>query len=464
MAVLLLLSLWNAGRESYRTGSAALRQQLAQDPWALARKPWELLRIYVSRDSDEKLYYWYTELVRGRAGVEARIADRRATTIEGLRVRPGEGARLPHRDFSVEYPPLMWLAILPPALLADSLPAYRLSFGLWMSLVALAGVGWSWRLRRRLAPGERFAETARTALPLLLGLGPILAVRFDILPAVLTLLAAERAVAQKPVQAGLALGAGAACKIYPIILAPVLVAAWLGAGGGERWRRVRGLLVGLGASLAVLLGPFLWLAGSGLRADLSLHSLRPLQIESVLATPFFYQAASYSFHAFGGANLAAPGADVVAGLSPVLSAGALALTLVMIYLRARTGFNQAVIHGCVLALLACLCTAKVLSSQYLTWLIPFLCVRLDHEPRWLRPGIVLAMILGQIWYPLLWPAVVQLRPAAIALVVARNGLMTTLFVGMVVVLLPRRAEAAPALSVACDRAGEGAGPPPWMPA
>ena len=387
--------------------------------------------MYVSRDSDERLYYAYTQLVRGREFSPTFIADRRAVSVEQLRIRPGSEWRVPYRDFSVEYPPLAWAAILPPAFLASSLGGYRLAFGLWMALLTFGTVMLAWRLRRRLMPHAELQGTARASFLLLLALGPILVIRYDILPAFFTLLAVERAIARRPFQAGLALGAGAMCKIYPLFLAPVFVAAWLGS---EREQSKKSLLrfgVGMAASVAAILVPFVLIAPSGL-ADLVGHSLRPLEIESVLGTPFLLYPGAHSFHASGCINLAAPGTEMAARLSGWLFLAVLAGCLPAIYRMAKADLATGMIDGCLLVLLGLLCTSKVLSAQYLIWLVPFLFIRHERQPQWLVWGLGLAMALAQVWYPMLWGQIVNLRLPGVGLLMARNLLLAVLFAAYVV--------------------------------
>jgi hypothetical protein len=443
---------WNGGRESFRTNASALKEQFTQNPMALLVRPLQVLRMYVSRDSDERLYYAYTQLARGHAVAEAEVADRRAVTVDELRIRPGNEARFPHRDFSVEYPPLVWAAILPPAWLSDSLATYRLAFGLWMALATLGTVLLAWRLQRRLAPDAHFSDTAKMAFFLLFALGPILVVRFDIVPAFLTLLAVERAVSRKPLHAGLALGAGVACKIYPIFFAPVFLTVWLASGRTEGWKQWRGFVTGLTVSLAVLLLPFLIVAPVGFLTDIMGHALRPLEVEAVLGTPFLLFEGARTFHASGCINLAAPGTDQMVRLSGWLFLASFAATLPVIYRAAKLDLATGLLNGSMLVLLAFFCTTRVLSGQYLIWIVPFLLIRRSQRPIWLVLGVGSAMVLAQIWYPLLWGQIVQLRMPGLALLIARNLLLMVLFAGYwtKTVRLSRRV---PAIAPAAEFAG-----------
>lgn len=397
--------------------------------------------MYVSRTSDERLYYAYADLARGRLVSESDVAERRAVTVDELRIRPGDGWRLPHRDFSVEYPPLFWAAILPPALVSDSLQSYRLNFGLWIAFATLATVVLAWRLRRHSEPDVHFSATAKTGFFLLLALGPILVLRFDIFPAFLTLLAAERAVARKPLHAGFALGAGAACKVYPIFLVPVFVAAWLGSDDVPPSRQVRTFGLGLVLSLAIVIGPFLLLAPAGFLSDMAGHAARPLEVESVLGTPFLLLKSAYTFHAFGSINLGANGTATAARLSGWLFLAALAGVVAATYRAAKSSFATAVLNGCVLTLLAFFCTSKVLSAQYLIWIVPFLCAQHERRPFWLAAGIWVAMALAQIWYPALWYQIVHLHSVGPVLLIVRNTILGILF-GSYLIAVTRRSSPA----------------------
>jgi len=98
---------------------------------------------------------------------------------------------VPYRDFPFEYPPGALPALALPALVTDSLEAYRAAFVAELALVgALAVLAFDWALRSSGRRGrDRLAVLAVVAVvPVLLG-GVILT-RFDLVPAALVAAAA----------------------------------------------------------------------------------------------------------------------------------------------------------------------------------------------------------------------------------------------------------------------------------
>lgn len=343
------------------------------------------------------------------------------TTPAALRVAERPGWRLPHRDFSVEYPPLAWLAFLPPALVVDSASGYRVLFGILMALLVLVSALLAVRLRERFdGPGGARSSVGRAAW-LALMLGPILVMRFDALPALACIAAVYAAVSQRWGWCGLAIGAGAAAKFYPILLLPALLAAAVGAGAR------RGAMACLMGSLAggVVFVPFLILAPRGLFADLGSRGVRPLQIESVLATPFLFSGAAQLRFGFGSANLEAPGTAVAAHLSPPLLAALLALAAVLAYRCARVDPRRAGLDGAIVSLLAALAASKVLSPQYLIWLFPLAVAAPGRSGKWFALLFGAAALATQIWYPYLYARVMLLELPVVVLVASRNLLLVT---------------------------------------
>jgi hypothetical protein len=416
-----VLCLFNAGSDQYRSGSKGPFRKFLDDPAAMLWPPWQVLQSYVSRNSDEHLYYDYTQLARGLPVSSDEVAQKRTTSVESLRIADRPGWRMPYRDFSVEYPPLVWAAILPPSWVVHSLHGYRLAFGLWAGLLTLAAAVAAVRLRRQREPGLSARLAYRRVTWLLLAIGPLLAIRFDILPALLTILAVERTTARRWGWAGLALGLGAAAKIYPAVLLPQFALAALGSTPpGRRWRAVWRLVAGTGAAVAITCAPFLLTAGHGFLSDMNGHALRPLEVESVLATPLLFLRGVHTFFGFGCLNLAAPGAETAAWLSGPLAVLLLGLAGAITYRLARFDLHRAVVEGTTLALLGLLCAAKVLSPQYLIWLVPLVLALPGRTGRWLSGTIGVAAILAQVWYPTLWSRLEALRLDAVVMVACRN--------------------------------------------
>ena len=96
----MVLALFCVGSEEYRGDRPDLERRFSEHPASLLWPPTEAWVMFVSRDSDERLYHQYASLILGRPADLAYIARRQSKPVEALRVRPGEMPRLPFRDFS----------------------------------------------------------------------------------------------------------------------------------------------------------------------------------------------------------------------------------------------------------------------------------------------------------------------------------------------------------------------------
>ena len=152
---------------------------------------------------------------------------------------------MPYRDFALEYPPGALPVFVLPALGGAHGDSYRRRFEALMALlgelmlvtvaVALAALGAG---RRWLLAALGLAAVA----PLLLG--PVVLSRFDLWPAALTAIALAALAGDRLRLGHLALGAAVAAKLYAAVLVPIaLVYVWrrrgrreaLVCGGAARW-------------------------------------------------------------------------------------------------------------------------------------------------------------------------------------------------------------------------------------
>ncbi|MGI8649761.1 MAG: glycosyltransferase 87 family protein [Rubrobacter sp.] len=274
--------------------------------------------------------------------------------------------QLPYRDFFIEYPPGAIPAFIPPAVFTDSRLAYIDAFALEMGLSLVASLVLVGFASRRmfgaaswLLPGATFAAGASLLYPVAL-------TRYD---ATVTLALAVAvlcsAVGGRWVYlAYAALGFGAAAKLVPVLAAPALALA--------RGKFVRGFLVaGLVGLLFVV--PAVAFGETRFVESLLYHSERGLQIESIPASLLlaFGSVEGVTFD-FGAFEVTGPGASLAATLSLPVTALLLALTCIPVYLDHRAGRLTAQMFPRYAAgfVLAFMVGSKVLSPQYLLWLLP----------------------------------------------------------------------------------------------
>jgi hypothetical protein len=341
--------------------------------------------------------------------------------------------RVPYRDFPVEYPPAALPVFLLPALGEGSSDDYRRRFEGLMAGLGVACVVLVAALTSSLWPPV-FVGVA----PLLLG--SVYLSRFDLWPAALTLVALALLVAGRP-RLGLgALGFAVTAKLYPAVLVPIALAhVW-------RTRGRREALIAAGSFVAVVSAiviPFAVISPGGVWDGFWQQAGRPLQIESLgsglLLTAhhvFGLDVTMESSH--GSQNLAGDAADALAVVSTMLQAAVL-VALWVWYARGPATRDR-LLTASAAALCAFVAFGKVLSPQFLIWLVPL--VPLVRGRRGLAASAVLAaaLVLTQLWFPYrYWELALEFDTAASWLVVARDLALVGLTLLLVAAVRPGRA-------------------------
>ncbi len=344
------------------------------------------------------------------------------------------GGSIPYLDFKMEYPPL--------ALLPMTLPLLAPPAG------GVDDVGYIWRFTlvegamAVLAGWVLFTATGRSRSTLLLwavlvGLAwASVALRYDLWP-VLCVLVAVLVVERHPGTAGVALGLGTMLKLYPIAILPVLGAYALARRDRAGFGR---LLVGC-ASVVVLVMAAAWvLAGPASLQWLRYQQDRGLQIESLDAGLLLglHVLAGQPLdvaYAFGSVQVIAPGSDLLVAASPIALAALLGLVTAVAALRfrrdhARLGRvpSSSLYLASAAAIAVLLVGSKVLSVQYVIWLLPFV-ILLPRRMGWLLIGITaLSTAVYTIDYTALW----RLETPMIAVLLVRNLLLAAMTAWLVV--------------------------------
>ena len=310
-------------------------------------------------------------------------------------VRAGE---IPYRDFAFEYPP----AALPALLVPSWLPwSFATSFAVLMGVCGAGCVAAAAAVLRAVGAG-----TARTWLALLaigvspLVLGSLFDTRYDLWPALLAVAGTWALVRERPLTAGALLGLGFAAKLWPGVLLPLAAAyLWRRRGCGDALTAVAAFAV---VALACFL-PFVALSPGGVAASLRSQLDRPLQIESLgsavlLAAQHLGMRPLSTVDAGGGQALSGRGAVLAADLSTTLEVASVLGIWLLFALRRRLDAETllAAVAGAVAALVA---FDKVLSPQYVIWLVPL--VVLVRGARGIAASVLLLVALGltQTWFP-----------------------------------------------------------------
>jgi hypothetical protein len=257
--------------------------------------------------------------------------------------------------------------------------------------------------------------------------------RFDLVPSLAVLAALWLAYRQRWGAAAALIAIGFLLKLYPIVLLPLLVIEQRRIQGRLSWRPIAMFvaIAGSGMLIAAALNPAGWWS------PFAYALRRPPQVESIEASLLWLASglgvaaqANESFHS----------RNIVSDLAPPLSALGFA-TMVLgngwIYLRhlqGRLSFRRAILACLLITMLA----SKVLSPQYLIWVLPLVAIVEGLTWRWL-----LICALTSAIYPFLYMSNLlsfgatsagTYGPLFAGMIVLRNGLMVY---ALVMVIRPR---------------------------
>jgi hypothetical protein len=313
--------------------------------------------------------------------------------------------KVPYRDFELEYPPGALPIFAVPGL-ADPGQGQHVSQSfrrifetlMWLcGAAALISMAVVLRKLRRADAGVWAALCFAAIAPLLLG--SVILSRFDLWPAALVTAALAALVSGRLRLGHALLGLGITAKLYPAVLLPLGVA--------YVWKRVgrREALVCLGVTLGVVVAvfaPFVILSPGGVWHSLSVQLSRPLQVESLgsaflLVGHHLFGLGVTGETSHGSQNVAGTAADWLAVLSTALQAGVL-IWIWAAFVRGRSD-TEALVRSTAATLCAFVAFGKVLSPQFLIWLIPI--VPLVRGRRGLLASALfgVALVLTQLWFP-----------------------------------------------------------------
>lgn len=347
---------------------------------------------------------------------------------------------LPWKDIAIEYPPLALPLFLIPYFFGRAQENYLFAFMTLMALVN-AGVVVATVTAVAHAGRARMEQVAAGAIvaaaPVLIGTGIALS-RYDLWPTLLVVLAMLAMFRGKNRWAAGLLAAGAAAKIWPgLMMLPVLALAYRRGGRRE--------LIGAATTAALVAGiPFaiaLAIGGEGFVSFFAYHLQRPLQIESfgsaLLVALWRFLGIGGPFHeavSFGSFNLEGPGVSVVAtatgafSLSLILLANFLGTRRVMTANDDKEAVHAAVGFGFA-AVLALMAFGKVMSPQFLLWLVPM--PFLLGRRRWATAGVLVVMLgLTGVFFLDYYRYVRELDPLWTAILFVRNLVLGGLTIAM----------------------------------
>ncbi len=350
--------------------------------------------------------------------------------------------RVPYRDFGLEYPPGALPVFALPSLVrspAGDLGGYRTWFEAEMlacgALALLFVLATLFRLNAGFVRAAGSLGLVALA-PLLLG--SVVLSRFDLWPAALTAGALAALVSRRDRLGAGALALAVAAKLYPAVLVP-LAGVWVWRRSGRR--RAIACLGVFAAVLAACFLPFVVLDSRGVWHSLTTQVSRPLQIETLGAGILLVAHAVGGLtvtmrSSHGSQNLAGAGPDAIALVQTVLQG--VALVAVWVWFARGPAERERLVRASAAAVCAFVAFGKVLSPQFLIWLIPL--VPLVRGRRGLVAGglLALACVLTQLWFPFrYWDLALRFAAFPSWLLLARDLVLVALLAVLVWPFEPR---------------------------
>lgn len=370
-----------------------------------------------------------------------------ATSSNDLRIYHSTGeallqGELPYRDFFIEYPPGGLPFFLPPALFTDGMEGFAAFFAAEMALLLVAALVFVALAARVMS--QAWVVPALVLAGAVVLLYPVAVSRYD--PVVsLTLAAAVLCAATGRHTLGHgALALGAAAKLVPALatLPLVLVAMGRASGGvpGKLRVAVRGYAVFF-AGLALFFVPAAVLGWERFVESFTYHTDRGLQLESLAASVLlklgWVEDVSFDY---GALEVQGRGVELLGSLSLPVTAALLSVTALVALRELRLGrLGRADFPRFAAAfVLAFMLGSKVLSPQYMLWLLPLIPLAVRGVPGLAVSGVFLAACwtTTQV-FPLNYSELIRVETGAVDLLLLRNLLLVLLWV--LVLVLPANA-------------------------
>jgi uncharacterized membrane protein len=290
--------------------------------------------------------------------------------------------QMPYLDFSIEYPPLALAFMLIPRLFSSNPDLFADLFNAEMLVFDLIGLFLIAAIARRW--GKSVWKTLAVYSLALVCIGPLIVVRFDIIPAILLLAALYLLICRHYSFAWVMLALGTLTKLFPAVAIPIFLIYHF------RQRQYAQILKGIGVFAlvcAVIAVPLLLISPGGFLGSFTYHTGRSLQCETTYAS-FLLLAQACGLgsleiiNSSGSTNVVSPLADALAGWSTAITL-ALLLLVYWLYFRrtgkgkyddlsALQGQDSLMLNSVFLAVLLFILANKVFSPQFIIWLFPLI--------------------------------------------------------------------------------------------
>jgi hypothetical protein len=345
------------------------------------------------------------------------------------RARQMQDGEIPYHDFYYEYPPASLPAILVPLWTPGSyVKAFRVEQ--WLLAAAALVLAVVLALRSGAATIRLYATGVFVGVTPLL-LGSVLFNRFDLWPTALVVAGLVAILYGRELEGFGILAVATAAKIFPVVVTAA-AAVWLYRRRGLVRTR-NALLVWAAVGLVIAL-PFALVGFGGLGYSFYTQFTRGLQVESLAASALLaaHQIGVYdpTIVASLSHNLGGTTASLVAAFQSVVQIGAVGIVLLLLWRAPKPMTPELLLTASAAAVAAFVTFGKVLSPQYVIWLIPL--VPVVARTIWIPATLLLglALVLTNVWFPEHYGDIIHLGAWG-WLVLVRNLVLVALFVVLV---------------------------------
>jgi uncharacterized membrane protein len=355
---------------------------------------------------------------------------------------------MPYDDFSAEYPPVAMLIFLLPRLFSGS--SYNL-FVYWFELemflfscgniLLISFIAW-----------RRWGDIGKLATALGLYtlfnaiIGFIIAARFDVVAALIILAVVAASISDRKLTAWILVGVGIMTKVVPLFIAPLLLVAHYRRRQKD-WLFIGPVVAVVAASVIAL--PFLFASSEGLARAFLYHAERPLQIESSWSTPIlimnFFGYGVRMFASYGSHNLFTPLSNFFATVSGPVTVIFMCLGYWFFWKRISRReiagdegyFSDQMVRYSALTVVIFIAGGKVLSPQFLIWLLPLMPLIYDRDRNYVLTIFGAILFMTQLEFPFFYGELLGLNPAMVILVALRNVMLIWLAITLIRKPVPR---------------------------
>ena len=294
--------------------------------------------------------------------------------------------QMPYSDFSAEYPPLAMLLILIPRLFSFSPFSYEIAYGIMVYLFLVAGLICTYKLAYM--HSNRPSRYTDLYIVVCFCLFEFVMDRFDIFPTLMCLFALYFFKTNRMNLVWIMIAIGTMTKLFPALMAPIFLIHLCMNGMKREALKGVGICVVIGI---ISMLPFLIADPETMFTFLTYHMDRGMQTESLVSSflMLFDKVGlidiGYQFN-YGSDHIYGPIPDAIAGIMLYIMIIMIAATYIiygnLVHRIKEENVFLGITFACTIVIMIFILINKVLSSQYLIWIIPFVvltCILMNQQ-------------------------------------------------------------------------------------